>query len=632
MVGLVKKSKSILSIDQFLGIDYTNDETNVAPKMSPYAPNMIRDVPGKVRKSMGWYKEKHYDGTIYGSYARRGDTERLIHAGNKIYRGDTQLYSGANTAPSRAFQFGDKLVIVDGKKLLIYDGTEVVTAESIAYIPTLYIAEAPNGGGEEYEGLNLLQPKWYELYQGTATDKTYQLAFGGLDTDFTPQAWILNASGEWVETTAFTVNYTDGKITFTTAPGVSPVTGEDNVKILAKRTVEGYADRINKCTVGIQFGVNANPDRLFLSGNPDLEYINFDWHSGQNDPTYFADTSYAEVGTHGSAVMGYALINNYLAAFKDDMEPDRNVVIREGDLVENEAAFPAVNTLQGAGCIAKNSIAYLGNEPLFLTKSGIIALTTSDISGEKYSHTRSWYINSALKEETGHANACAVVANDMYYLFINGKVWILDDLQWQYPTFASSSGTAKHSNRQLSCFNRLNVPAVTAWTDENNEICFGTEDGYVCRFYTDKDDQLSYCDGAVKTETGFDYTNAQSIYCCWETPDLSGRYFYKNKTFKYLAIRVAPEPYTSLIVYAMRNGLWKLISDFEENTRYFNFAKFNFAKFTFATDAMARTLHKKIKIKKVDKARFRFENTEINEPFELLSFAAEYVENGNYKR
>ena len=47
-------SRSVFSADTFRGVDYTNEAGNVEVDKSPYAPNMIRDVPGKVRKCMGW--------------------------------------------------------------------------------------------------------------------------------------------------------------------------------------------------------------------------------------------------------------------------------------------------------------------------------------------------------------------------------------------------------------------------------------------------------------------------------------------------------------------------------------------------------------------------------------------------
>ena len=163
-----------------------------------------------------------------------------------------------------------------------------------------------------------------------------------------------------VEDTDYTVDLETGVITFTTAPGLSPVTGEDNVRITAYRTVEGYADKINKCTIGILYGANGGHDRLFLSGNPD--YINYDWFSGQYDPTYFTDTSYSMLGSSSSAIMGYSVINGYLATHKDFHEKDQNIILRQGDLVDNKPVFRIVNTLQGAGAVAKYSFAYLETE------------------------------------------------------------------------------------------------------------------------------------------------------------------------------------------------------------------------------------------------------------------------------
>ena len=99
--------------------------------------------------------------------------------------------------------------------------------------------------------------------------------------------------------------------------------------------------------------------------------------------------------------MGYTVINNYLAAIKDDREPERNIVIRQGNLVDNEPAFPVYNTLQGPGAVAPWSSAYLKTEPLFLTNLGVYAVTTSDISGEKYSQNRSYYLDGKLRTEPG---------------------------------------------------------------------------------------------------------------------------------------------------------------------------------------------------------------------------------------
>ena len=46
-------TRSVLTVDTFLGVDFTNSPANVDINRSPDAENMIRDVPGKVRKCMG---------------------------------------------------------------------------------------------------------------------------------------------------------------------------------------------------------------------------------------------------------------------------------------------------------------------------------------------------------------------------------------------------------------------------------------------------------------------------------------------------------------------------------------------------------------------------------------------------
>ena len=59
-MNAVTVKKNILSIDTFKGVDITSSSSNVNPSRSPEAPNMIRDVPGKVRKRMGYHLLKKY--------------------------------------------------------------------------------------------------------------------------------------------------------------------------------------------------------------------------------------------------------------------------------------------------------------------------------------------------------------------------------------------------------------------------------------------------------------------------------------------------------------------------------------------------------------------------------------------
>ena len=440
----------------FLGADFTSDSTNVDDTKSPNCMNMIRSVPGKVRKRMGYKAFSDYHDHIYGVHKFTITNALIIHAGNKLYNmnaikgsewidnslnemvednndnimfldGNTEnqlLYEGVAAHRSVSFQLNQKLVILDGSNIYIYDGQEIKPLSTtlnggynysdVAYVPTLTISKDPSGGGTDYEPLNLLQPAFIEQFvvtQEHASEKTFQMSFKDLNdvttingtVYFKPEVWLLDANGDWIQKTYgtdFTYSAANGTITFVTAPGTSPLTGEDNVKIKVWRNVEGYPERIKHCQIGAMFGINGANDRLFVSGNPDYgedaddelySYINYDWFSQQYDPTYFGDTWYAKLGSDSSAIMGYSIINNYLAAHKDKNEITQSILIREGDLVDSSPSFPLINTLQGAGAISKYCFSYLFGTNLVLSaltlsaalfaKSFILTNHCSDILG-----------------------------------------------------------------------------------------------------------------------------------------------------------------------------------------------------------------------------------------------------------
>ena len=556
----------------------------------------------------------------------------IYHVGTDFYlrasnsKDFTKVYSNANQHLSKSWQFNKNLFILDGKDIYSYAiGDETVTpiGEENGYIPTLTIAKSPTGGGVAYEPLNMLQPGFYETFNGSGI--TFHLSFGNLDS--TPvKAWIMDSTGRWeekVEGTDFTVNRGTGMVSFNNSVPTPPVTGEDNVKILAYRTVPGYRERVTKCTNGTLFGVGGAEDRLFLTGNPD--YPNWDFFSEQYDPTYFPDTGYSALGSEQSAIVGYALVNNYLAAFKDGFDTSQSVFIREGDLVVSqktygdqvyevsEPAFKLINTLQGNGVIAPYAFGYLQTEPLFLTKSGIYAITAQDITGEKYSQNRSFYLNGELTKEANLDDAVATTFNDMYVLAINNQLYILDGLQ-----ATRTDKSEPYATRQYVGFHCKDVPAICLWTD-NDALWFGTGDGKVCFFKTDIEDPETFND------------DGKEIYCCWETPDLDGQLFYKNKTFRYFAIRMMKALRTSVALWSEKLGAWTFIKEDRTAGLTFDFENIDFEAFSFSTDRSEKVVHTKVRVKKVDKARFRVENGRLNEPFGLIDLALEYIESGNYK-
>ena len=72
-----------------------------------------------------------------------------------------------------------------------------------------------------------------------------------------------------------------------------------------------------------------------------------------------------------------------------------------------------------------------------------------------------------------------------------------------------------------------------------------------------------------------------------------------------------------------------MVFDAKERARYFDWSYIDFSKFVFSADRTPRTLCGKVKIKKVDKTRFRLQNREKNEPFGIYAFGVEWKEPGS---
>lgn len=599
------KPLSYLQVDRFLGCNFTDHSSNVEITMSPNAPNMIRDVPGKVRKCMGYECTAKYAARINGAHFYKGGGQPMIHAGTGLYQGETCLYSGMADARSLSWQFGDALYLLDGQNFLRFNGTTVQTVQSCASVPTVTIAKAPAGGGTALQPLNLLSAAFCEKFAGTATDKIYQLTFAPLDaTEVKVQVQTAAGWQPLTEGTGFSVNRTSGTVTFVTAPGESLVRGEDNVSITASRTVEGYAERITHCLAGIPFGIGGAADRLFLGGAP--ERPNYDYFSASSDPTFFGDISYGILGRDDSTVMGYTVVQSQLATHMKGGEDSRNIVLWQGELREGETVFRVTALLQGPETAARGSFGYLTSEPVFLTPQGIYALTPADTTGERYAQNRSYYLNGRLCDEKHLEEAVSTVFRDMYWLCVNDRAYLLDGLQ----PLTLRQGMP-YATRQYAGFYRTNLPARVIWQKEGR-LWLGTADGRVCRFYDDPLALKSYTDDGAP------------IAARWELPDFSGQQFYRSKSVRALRLRLAAAPVTSLKVLAMQNGLWQAVANEDTKARYFDWRNLNWAKFTWSCDSTPRLISLRTSVKRTDKVRFAFENSAPNEPFGLFDIALEY--------
>jgi hypothetical protein len=604
----------------FKGVDFSVDPALVDKSRSPYAPNLIADVGGMPEKRLGWRTlhtiEQPVNGIWHGEI--KGVKSFIAHGGTKIYRfTDTTvevIKEGVNNAKSTAFfmrEFDDtgKIYILTGKEFLCYDGETVKAVADDAYIPTILISRNPTGGGTLYEGVNLINPKRKESFLGNSTDKVYQLSANKIDS--VDKVEVLGTNGEATEVTDYTADLTTGKITFTKAyePAVN---GQDNVLITYTKTVEGYADRINKCTISDLYGVGGS-NRVFLSGNPD--YKSYDWYSDIFKPNYFPDLNYSIVGTSDTAIMGYQRLGKYQMIIKEDNQQDSTVFQRWGmSDADGNVTFSVEQGIAGIGAISKHCFGILADEPLFLSRQGIQAITSNNIVAERTMRNRSFFVDSYLTTEEGLENAVACEWNGFYILCVNGVAYVLDGKNKSYKERSIAS-----YDYSYECYYWTNIPAISLLSVKG-DLYFGTADGRICKFNTDKDKMDRYND------------DGQAIVASWSTTndDDNAPHLYKSMTKKGCLVTIKPYTRSSGTIYVskdgnprqlLRRGLMDIL-DWDD---------IDFDRFTFNTNDSPQDIFFKKKVKKYKRLQIIVENDALNEGFGIVQIVKTFTV-GNYAK
>lgn len=656
--------RNIYQITKWLGCDFTSSPSAVDENHSQECINFTRYMPGKIRKRMGYTNVgREKDGHEINDIWKWDDNCYLIHARNRVYsvRRDSStgnfdfenfsqdensifLYGGYvpfdfgykqlsfHRMKDTGIIFGDGLFgiiewrdqgYVPGGNFVIYEHEHGGFKEH-CHVPVVTISKSPTGGGRSYEAVNMLVNTFTDSFyvsssESSATD--FYTSFKPLSEVISVE--VLDANGEWVDVPSTAQGYrailNEGKIIFYTPPGASPIEGEDNVRITASTTaIESQIDKLSSCTIGIAYGVGGEANRIFLSGNE--EYPNYDWFSEMDDITYFPDNNYSVLGSDASAIKGYAIASNYLVTLKGEGTDQQTAIIREGVLDnDGNVVFRVINSLQGHPILSGKTSVMAGVEPLFLSKEGVMAITSEDITGEKMMNSRSYFINGKLLKEPALENSFAIRHGDFYLLFVNTHVYVLDTLQ------AITTDNAPYSTREYATFYWDNIPATCA-ASIDGAVFFGTDTGVLMKSYTDENSISSYSD----CNKNFVYTK-NPIHCKYVTADLDALIFFKLKTYRYFALKVFSSVASSVKIYCYRNGEWELLKEDAGTVRYFTFSQLVFSKLTFRTDLGTRLVNSKVRIKKLDHAKFMIENDVLEESLMIDEFGIEFTQSGNYK-
>nr|DAU10882.1 MAG TPA: stabilization protein [Caudoviricetes sp.] len=404
--------------NNFRGVDFT--DKNVVLQRSPDALNMWKNYRklGKsiqTRPAMELFKQM--DNSVYGLFFYTINTveHMIIHCGVSLYDYNmsteeikTIKSKGMNPRRSESFIFNNIFYIKDGINYLEYDGETCKELEG--YIPTTTNSRAPLGGGTMLEDYNMLTGYRKNSFCADGENKEYHLDSREIEAGKT-KAWI-----NGVETTDFTVDTTNGIVTFNVIPEKPLTDGQDNVVIQFCKTISGDREKILKCNLLCVFD-----NRVFFGGNQD--YPNTIFHTSLNNPRYVSSTDYYNEGLDMSPVRSMVVGNNALWVFKEPSQANTSIYYHNPATYEDGKAYPSIHSSISTGCVAK--AINFNDDIVFFSDRGMEGIN-GDVTTEQVVAHRSTLIDSKLLEEPNYKALILQEWEGYLLVIIDNKVYLAD--------------------------------------------------------------------------------------------------------------------------------------------------------------------------------------------------------------
>lgn len=406
--------------NDFRGVDFSSFD--VSMKRSPDSLNMWKDYRSlgkciQTRPDLESFLAFH--NTIFGLffYTISQVEHMIIHCGVSLYDYNMSTHelktikaTGMNTKKSMSFIFENLFYIKDGINYLVYDGE--TCSEVVGYVPTTSISRAPQGGGTNYEDVNLLSKYRKNSFCADGESTEYHLDSETL-TSATVRVWI---NDEEIQS-GFSADVTSGIVTFSEAPEVPLTEGQDNVVIQYEKEINGYADRINKCTL-----LEVFDNRVFFSGNQD--YPNAIFHSSLYDPTYCSDLDYYNEGLDLSPVKAMITGNNALWVFKEPSQANTTVFYHNPTIdSEQGKVYPSQHSSISTGCVATGI--NFNDDIVFFSNRGMEGVS-GDVTTEQVISHRSTLVDSKLLSEEHYKDMILQEWEGYLLVIIKNKIYLAD--------------------------------------------------------------------------------------------------------------------------------------------------------------------------------------------------------------
>ena len=397
----------------FRGVDLRGDEVNLA--RSPDSVNVWKDYKetDRIRTRPEMELQTAFEAPVYGVFFYNG--QQLVHSGTSLYKVvdgvKTVLFSGLKEAVSDSFTFENVFYFKDGLHYLQYNGTTI--GDVVGYVPTTSIARKPSGGGTIHEDVNMLTGRRINTFLADGASFDFVLDARNIDEDFAPIVKVDDA----VVTSGYTVDYDEGKISFTKAPDAPLTAGQDNVSIEFQKTIAEYRDTILNCTM-----LQVFDNRVFFSGNKD--YPNVVWHCSLNDPTYCSDLDFYRDGLDTAQVKGLVAGNNALWVFREPSGANTNVFYHTPTLDSDYGKiYPSTHSSITTGCVGK--AVNFNDDIIFFSERGMEGIS-GDVTTEQAVAHRSSLVDRKLIAEPDYTDMILEEWEGYLFIFVGDKAYLAD--------------------------------------------------------------------------------------------------------------------------------------------------------------------------------------------------------------
>jgi hypothetical protein len=470
--------------------------------------------------------------------------------------------------------FENKLLFWNGTDFKYYDGSTFGDVESIAHVPTVFIATPPAGGGTPLEPINLLTGKKKQEYQGDGAATTYQLA----ELNINAAAVVCTINGvAKTEGTHFTVNRTQGTVNFSagTSPHGAPTNGA--LVILEWTKVDAtHAGLVKKNRFAMTFGPG-NDTSIFVWGNPDAKNRR-SWCASLN-PAYWPVAYFTYIGTNDYAITDIKTQNaNYQIIFKED----RTHYSYAEYITDTETwDYPVKDLNEKVGNIVFNGVQIVNNNPVSIKGKSWWLWSSTDIEDERNAEI----ISERLRQSLSSINLSQAVTFDYqsekeYWCNAGSRVYI-----WNY------------GNDTMYTYDNI---LATCFLDIDGMVYYGSQ-GTLERL-----DGLSDNGVAVVAELELGFT------------DFGYSEYKKNSRMMWVSI--LPQSKTSVDVNYTTNKTHSSIPKvINVAFNLFDYGRVDYEHWSYLTNRAPQSYSKEIRANDYVYIKFRFKNDKPDETLIILS-------------